>query len=39
MRWHREEKRETEDPDVMSQHADSEACRKGVRLGLSTDGF
>jgi hypothetical protein len=25
MRWHMEEKRETEDPDIMSQHADSEA--------------
>jgi hypothetical protein len=45
MRWHKEEKRDSESPDIMSHPADSEAWEaldrfpRSVHLGLSTDDF
>jgi hypothetical protein len=35
MRWHKEGKRETEDPDIMSHHADSEASSSRSEVGLT----
>jgi hypothetical protein len=36
MRWYKEEKHDSEDPDIMSHPADSP---RSVHLGLSTDDF
>jgi hypothetical protein len=30
MRWHKEGKCDSEDPDIMSHHADTEACQRMV---------